>query len=186
MAEVGSFCWKGRVDMREIVLTQGKKALVDDADFDLISSFTWSAQGGNKRWYARRHAEVSPGVWHGVVYMHRMVLEAALGRPIPTKVQVDHINGDGLDNRRCNLREATSSQNIRNRVLRERGASSRFLGVAWHRRDLVWQAAIKDRGVSRHLGSYSSELEAALAREYFIAAHPELHARSNFGLEAPK
>lgn len=89
-----------------IPITKGQYVLVDPDDADL-ADLRWSLNGGR---YARRRIEKNGQVKH--VSMHRIVLERKLGRPIPSDMVVDHINGDGLDNRRENLREATQAQNL--------------------------------------------------------------------------
>ncbi len=151
--------------MREIRLTQGKVAIVDDEDYEALSRHKWFAQQGRRTWYAKRDAR---GEGQGVVYMHRVVSGAATG------VDVDHVSGDGLDNRKQNLRQASRRENCRNQRKRV-NASSPFKGVAWHAKAKKWAASINDRvGVSggnassRHLGLHNDPESAA--RAYDAAA----------------
>ena len=81
----------------------------------------------------------------------------------PEGMLVDHINGGGLDNRRCNLRLATDSQNHFNQRKQKKATSSRHKGGYWHKRDHVWMARIQAEGKERYIGSYKTEREAALA-----------------------
>jgi hypothetical protein len=153
--------------MREIILCGrraerlGLVALVDDEDFDRVSAFKWFAfpLPGSKsgRHYAMRTFKLPDGRGSSE-RMHQMVA----GHTHP-----DHIDGDGLNNQRANLRRATSAQNGANRRSTV-GSSSRFKGVTWHKRDGHWQASMKVDGRNRHLGSFSSEDEAA--RVYDAAA----------------
>lgn len=103
----------------------------------------------------------------------------------PEVGQVDHINGDGLDNQRHNLRAATARQNRQAFKKKVRGASSEFRGVSWNVKSKKWRAGIKINGMSKHLGFFATERDAALAydtgaREYF-----KEFAAPNFPLAVP-
>jgi hypothetical protein len=165
--------------VKEIPLTQGKVAIVDDEDFEVLNTRKWSACKGGKAFYAYGHVRLPDGRFVTET-MHRVVMVRKLGRPLIKGEEVDHDDGDGLDNRREKLRLATKAQNGRNRHHRVATVSSRFLGVSWSDRNKRWRAKIRVYDKEVYLGQYYSEVEAALAREYYIAAHPELMARSNF------
>ena len=169
--------------MKEIQLSQGKVALVDDADYDALAAVKWCSLRTPYTFYATRHMPCASGGSKPQEKMHCHVLARALGRDLVKGEQADHINGDGLDNRRENLRVATPAQNGRNRHRRKRNTSSRYLGVTWHTARGKWGAQITVNYKHIHLGLYVTEMAAAQAREVFIAAHPELHARSNFPKE---
>lgn len=131
---------------KEIVLTKGKVAVVDDEDYEmLVTGSRWCVNGG----YA---FNASRG------RMHRVVLNA------PAGVMVDHINGDKLDNRKENLRLCTNSTNQANRKT-TRGVS-KFKGVVLERRKngrCFWKATIVFDGETTYLGSFATDLEAAAA-----------------------
>jgi hypothetical protein len=101
------------------------------------------------------------------VYMHRVILGLQ-----DRSLMVDHINRDGLDNRRENIRIATAQQNCMNRRY-ERKSASGFRGVTWNKNCQRWQAAIKSNGKQRHLGLFSDAIEAAHVYDD--------HARNLFG-----
>jgi hypothetical protein len=147
------------VSVVEIQLTQGKTALVEAADAERVLQYKWHACCRATTWYAATSKERRKG---RVVYLHRFILGA---RP---HEHVDHINGNGLDNRRENLRICTNAENRRNMRL-QRGVSQ-FKGVA---RDLrqpgrPWVAYINYDGRKINLGAYESEVDAA--RAYNAAA----------------
>ena len=113
------------------------------------------------------------------LYMAREILEQMLGRELLSSEEVDHISGDRLDNRRLNLRVASSSQNKMNRR-KANGKSSKFIGVCWDKSREQWMARIKIDGKPTHIGRFDSELEAAERRD---DAAVELHgefAKLNF------
>lgn len=170
--------------MKRIPLTRGKYAIVDDEDFEYLCQWRWQAwQSHSGNWYAIR-SDWNKGKPVGY-RMHRVIAIAERGQIC------DHINGNGLDNRRSNLRFATQGQNCRNR--RDRGSSikvlSRYKGVTKrldknYRRPCV--ARIYCDGKQYSLGRYDTELDAAIV--YDVAAqlfHGE-YACLNFPLRSPK
>jgi hypothetical protein len=145
-------------------------AVIDAADWPLVGDAHWSLlRGHNGKLYAHRKTP------DGTVYMHRLL--AGTGPDQET----DHVNGDGLDNRRENLRPATRSQNKANmgKPKRPDGSahSSRFKGVSWDESRGRWQSKITVDGKCRNLGRYDDETEAA--RAYDAAA---LEAWGDFAL----
>ena len=141
--------------MKKIPLTQGKFAIVDDGDFEELSKHKWCImKSGRNAFRAVR------GIWKNerriTVYMHRVVMNA------PKNLDVDHINHNPLDNRKCNLRVCTKSQNQHNQQLHKDG-SSRFKGVSINRQVNKWAAAIKFKSKSISIGLFGSEVEAAKA-----------------------
>ena len=116
--------------------------------------------------------------------MHRVVLSRKLSRPIINGADSDHINGNGLDNRRENLQEVDHGQNIRNQRRKKENATSSYLGVHRHKRDGKWHARICIPGGRITIGIFTTEMEAMMAREKFIDERPELNARSNLSTGA--
>lgn len=129
--------------MKKIPLTQGKFALVDDADFDFLSQWKWCFDG--------RYA-----VRAGSIRMHRVINKTPVGR------DTDHINGDKLDNRRVNLRSCLHAENTRN-LLKMAGKSSIYKGVTWDKSRNKWKAFLLKDYKAYNLGRFSSEEEAAIA-----------------------
>lgn len=139
--------------MKEIQLTQGKIALIDDQDFELISKYKWRLQKGRNTHYAITQ------IYHRrkmqIILMHRLILN-------PEKnMDVDHINHNGWDNTRSNIRVCTKSQNCMNRNS-HKFSSSVYKGVIWHKRNNKWVARIRIDGKLIHIGSFSTEQEAAI------------------------
>jgi len=145
---------------KRIPLTQGKVATVDDADFDWLNRHKWCHRSTPYSSYAVR--EIRQDSKAKQLGMHRAIM-----RP-PVGMEVDHRNGDGLDNRKSNLRICTHKQNIRNSRKRAK-ASSRYKGVSWHKHSRAWRAYIKTRGKQFHIGLFDNEQDAAHA--YNVAAH---------------
>ena len=135
--------------MRKIPLTQGKFALVDDEDFDALNRRKWCA---HKNWYTFYAVCFSPNVngKRSMIYMHRQILKTQDG------CLTDHINGNGLDNRKENLRVATHAENIRNRR-KQINNTSGYKGVSWYAQTKKWRAQLKYNGKKIHLGYFSNK-----------------------------
>ena len=138
-------------------MTQGKVAIVDDEDFERLNSFKWHYAGG----YARRGFAVK-GKWF-FHYMHRYALNV--------DNIVDHINHDTLDNRKCNLRTVTGSQNHYNMKKWKLDASSKFKGVSWKKSKRRWTAYISVDKKQIGLGLFKEETDAAKAYNEAAARH---------------
>ena len=130
--------------MKEIELTQGKVALVDDEDYECLARHEWRTLKNCNRYYAARSRSI---------LMHRVIMNAQKGQ------EIDHKDGNGLDNRRTNLRFCTRSQNNQNR--RKTWGSSQYKGVSWWKRDNEWEVSIKHNKKQYHLGHYKDEIHAA-------------------------
>lgn len=141
--------------MVEIKLTKGKVAIVDEEDYVRLASHSWY-YGDD---YAQR--SVHSAGKQRTSLMHRETLQVSEG------FQVDHINGDKLDNRKSNLRLATHQLNMFNRPACV-GTSSIYKGVSWHKRKNKWMASARRDGISKFLGYFSNEEDAA--RAYNAAA----------------
>ena len=140
--------------MKQIPLTQGKFAIVDDEDYEELSKYNWYAWRGNGTYYAVRSIGKYPN--RSKERMHRRIMKAHKGQ------EVDHINRDSLDNRRCNLRLCTRSQNMANMSSYRKNCSSKYKGVSWDKIHRKWVAYIC-RGKQRRLGFFISEIDAAKA-----------------------
>src|SRR5687768_18410444 len=120
--------------MKAIELTRGQVAIVDDEDYHFLTQWKWYAmKAGRFGFYAARSTlrTVKP---RGTILMHRVVLERKLEDSLGT-LEADHKNGNKLDNRRENLRPATSSQNKRWFKRKSPGTSSKYRGVIWSKAD---------------------------------------------------
>jgi hypothetical protein len=135
--------------LRRIALTKGKFATVDAADYEWLKDFRWHATCARGRYYA---ATVIDGK---SISMHRMIMNP------PDGLVTDHIDGDGLNNPRFNLRNCTPEQNRQN--TRPRKKSSQYIGV--YRRGDKWYGKLKHKGIPYHLGPFDTEVEAAKARD---------------------
>jgi hypothetical protein len=146
-------------DFKEILLTKGQVALVDEADFDWLNQWSWHARGISRTWYAGRVVRTSPGRRGSrvTIYMHRLILGVGPGE------EVDHRDGNGLNNRRGNLRVCSHGQNTMNSQ-KARSKTSQFKGVHWSRSSKTWVVSIRKRSGPRHIKYFKSEVEAA--KEY--------------------
>lgn len=138
---------------KTVRLTQGKVAIVDDEDYEELSKYGWYASDIHG-WYATR--TVTVGGKQKTIFMHRQILESPKGKDI------DHINHDGLDNRRENLRICTRSQNKKN-GLKYRNNTSGLNGVCWVQKAKKWQAQIKKDGKNIYLGYFNDKDQAGHA-----------------------
>lgn len=139
---------------RSIKLNLGYVVTVDDTDFTSVAKYNWHVLRNRKKRYAARNIPRAEG--GGTVLMHRELMGLAPGDP-----SIDHKDGDGLNNRRSNLRSCTQSQNLGNQG-KHRG-KSRYKGVSWHKANRKWQAQIGGRAHHKHLGYFEDEGVAASA-----------------------
>lgn len=141
--------------MTTVPLTQGLVALVDDADVSAVIAHRWRAQRVGRLWYAVRNAHRDQWL------MHRLLLGLLRA---PHTVTVDHVSGDGLDNRRANLRVATKAEQVANSPSHA-GGTSRYKGVSAH--GTRWRMAIVVAGVQT---ARLFDDEQAAARAYNVLA----------------
>ncbi len=138
--------------MKELHTKSGKKILIDDEDYDRLSKHSWYIDG---RGYA------STSINKKIIKLHRFLLEET-----NPKVQVDHINGNRLDDQKINLRKVSNKTNAEN-IHKKKGISSRYFGVVFDNRKgnlkNRWIAYIKNNYVSLFLGRFLTENEAGAA-----------------------
>lgn len=146
--------------MKEIQLSMGKVALIDDEDFELVCQYNWSILSGSKmgkdKFYAKAHIKKQKP--YRKILMHRLIMGLCFGH----NLTVDHIDGDGLNNRRSNLRVCTMNENSKNRPI-PKANSSGFKGVSWDKSRDMWESYIKVEYKKIHLGRYKDILQAASA-----------------------
>ncbi len=138
--------------MKHILLTQGKFAIVDDDMYDYLNQWKWcasKARCGNA-WYAMRRPHVK---------MHHQIS----GKQKGSGGEVDHLNGDGLDNRRENLRICSHSANMQNRHSLGKGKTSKYQGVCWDKHRKRWRAQIGKDEKRITIGRYKNSEDAAKA-----------------------
>jgi hypothetical protein len=156
---------------RRIPLTRGQFTLVDDDDYAWLSQWRWNLSSANPRLAYACRSFKRGGQWQ-TVRMHRLILDA------PDGVFVDHANGDKLDNRRSNIRLCTMADNMRN-VPRTKPGSYR--GV--HKHSRRWRAMISIGENRVRLGSFATELEAAIAYDRMAREHHGEFAVLNFSAD---
>lgn len=140
--------------MKKIKLTRGKYALVDDDDFEYLNQWNWCA---NLSGYAERAIQISNiggKKKYKHFYMHREIMKT------PKGMQTDHIDGNGFNNQKENLRNCTQIQNSRN-MRKHKKSTSKFKGVSWDKLVKKWRVQIKDEKTTRYIGIFDNELEAA-------------------------
>lgn len=146
-----------RQNMKEIQLTKGYFTIVDDDDYDYIMQWKWHVNDSSIHPYAMRNSITEDGKRHHIM-MHRIINRT------PDGFDTDHINGNGLDNRKINLRTATRSQNMMNRKP-NKNCSSKFKGVYWHGQHQKWASSISINKKRTHIGLFLNENDAAKAYE---------------------
>ena len=164
----------------EIQLTQGKTAIFDDEDKDLIVNNKWYTKNNSGFFYAvRTDRSVKP---RRTVFMHRLVLGVT-----DPKVFVDHINHNTLDNRKCNLRACSHAENMQNGIKTKKNKTSQYKGVSFRvqRRNGVvvhtgWLSQIGYQGKTVYAKLFKCEKEAALAYDKIAPKYFGEFASLNF------
>lgn len=157
----------------EIQLTQGYVTIVDAEDADL-ALFNWHLQKPeNESGYARRNPTAKTHE-----HLHRVILERIIGRKLIESELTDHIDGNGLNNRRSNLRLATRKQNNYNKKI-SKNSKSGHKGVTWNKQRKKWKAQIVVNGKYFWLGYFDNPEEAH--RAYCVAAEKYFGEFANKG-----
>jgi len=147
---------------KEIQLTQGKVAIVDDEDFEYLNQWKWHCKINGNNFYAVRSIKYTNGKYDKKIVMHRFLLNVSNSR-----LHVDHVNNDSLDNRKINLRICTHDENLRNRKINLNNTSG-YKGVYWHKIGKKWTSVIGINKKIIYLGLFINPIDAA--RAYNAAA----------------
>lgn len=159
--------------MRKILVNSAlhgvKEILLDDDVYEELKNFTWCVQKqGNKFYAMRKHNRTK------TIIMHRSIMNV-----IDRNVYVDHIDGNGLNNQRNNLRLSTHSENLCNRPS-VKNSKSIYKGVAWVSSHKKWRASIQANKVQKVLGYFNNEIEAAKAYDAVVKSYHGEFASLNF------
>ena len=138
--------------VKQVALTQGQFAVVDDKDYDAVAQFRWRAIKNRYTYYAMR--DVMRDGRRSSQYMHTLI--AGFN-------QTDHRNGNGLDNRRRNLRPASNAENHRN-ARRSTANTSGYKGIDWEKRRSKWRVRVRDGRRQVTIGRYDDLADAVTAR----------------------
>lgn len=142
--------------------------LIDRKDYELIKHLTWNITKGFGPY-------IVAGGGNNKILLHRFLMNVT-----NTRIHVDHINGNGLDNRRNNLRLCTNQENHFNTKKRQ-GTTSKYKGVYWNTERKKWQVSVKDlNGKTKSLGRYVDEVEAAKAYDKYVKNLYGKFANPNF------
>lgn len=151
--------------MKRIQLTQNKYTIVDDENYEELSKYRWylNTFGYVRRWRPTIERQAKPGSRE--IFLHRHLID------VPKGYVIDHINGDKLDNRRCNLRVCTPHQNRMNRQSQKNNTSG-YKGVFWNKQRNKWSAKINFNHKQIYTGYFDNKEDAAkayerAARKYF-------------------
>lgn len=157
----------------EIPLTRGYVALVDDEDYEhLTGQGKWCVSVKKHTQYALRGVKKPDGSWT-TIRMHNVITGWD---------RVDHVNRNGLDNRRANLRPTTHALNAANTATSPRNTTG-YRGVIWHKAAHKWMAQLGGTASHVYLGLYDTAEEAAIAYDLAAAETWGDHARLNFPKE---
>ena len=156
---------------QEISLSMGLVTVVGDDDFQLVSKHKWHAVKHGRTHYAVSNIKINGK--YTTVQMHRLILGVT-----DNEISVDHIDGNGLNNRRKNLRECSNANNAMNRR-KYKNNTSGYKGVTLEKSTMKWRARIKTGGAMKSLGLFDSP---ELAHAAYCAAAVKMHGEfANFG-----
>ncbi|MHC4573173.1 MAG: HNH endonuclease [Planctomycetota bacterium] len=159
---------------RRIPLSQGKFAIVDPDDYEHLNKYKWHASKNASTFYAKRNLYPKRKGKPTTIPMHRQIMNP------PDHMLVDHINYDGLDNRKANLRLATPTENTRHTRRTLHPGTSKYKGVSWYTREKRWVVKIHADGKTRTVGYFTDEIEAAKAYDKAAKIHHGEFAALNF------
>lgn len=140
-----------------IIFENGQKCKIDKTDLALFAKYNWYPVKKHKVWYLYRNGEGR------TICFHTEIMKT------PKGLEVDHINGDGLDNRKSNLRVVSHLINQNNFVKRpERNGKSKYRYVNWCKTRKIWRVQVRYNGKAKTLGSFKCQIEAAHAANNYI------------------
>jgi len=144
--------------MRNIELTHGKIALIDEEDWDKVKDFHWYLVKEHRTHYAKAYDySYKP---RKSIRMHRLILGIK-----DSSIKIDHEDGNGLNNQKTNLRKVTIGQNNKNKQNISSNNKSGYIGVYWYKAGNCWRAQVRCEGKAYHLGNFKCPKEAALVRD---------------------
>lgn len=147
--------------MKGIELSNGLRVMVDDDLYNELNQFDWYAHRGKKTFYAHRKQNGK------CIIMHRIVMKVS-----DNTMMIDHIDRNGLNNQKSNLRIVTHAENIRNSIVERDWHTSKFKGVYLNKLTGKWMSAVRKNNFRHRLGSFENEADAAVA---YNAKAIELH-----------
>jgi hypothetical protein len=147
-----------------VSLTRGYEAVIDACDAELVGQFNWFAKPYPHTVYVARQSFKKDGP-QKTIFLHRLLMGN------PNGLEIDHVDGNGLNNVRCNLRASTGSQNNHNKGPLKNNTSG-FKGVTWHKKAKRWQAHIKKDRRTIYIGLFdcpraAADAYAAKAKELY-------------------
>jgi hypothetical protein len=157
--------------MKTIKLTQGKEAIVDDEDFDYLNQWKWFYCKSRKTGYAKRVSGKRPKQQQ--ISMHRIIMQPNQG------MEIDHIDHNGLNNQRQNLRNCSPTENKQNSS-KHRNNTSGYVGVVWEKRRKKWSANIQANNTNVFLGRFDNIEDAAQAYDVYARRYYGEFACTNF------
>lgn len=138
--------------MKEIPLTQGKVAMVDDEDFEYLSKNKWFCAKGRNTFYAqRRDGKNGP-----IIHMHRLIMNTSINK------EVDHIDCNGLNNQKVNLRNCTRIENSYNSRMKSTN-QNKVKGISFAKWANMYRVQLKTNGKRIHVGYFKTIFEASSA-----------------------
>lgn len=148
--------------------------IIDAEDIPKVEGYTWCVNKHKNTFYAVTNIQLGNRKYKSL-YLHRLIMDFP-------ELHIDHVSGNGLDNRKSNLRICTCQENHMNRKS-HKNSSSKYKGISWHKRDKIWQARIRFNGKLIYIGYFDSDIEAAKAYDAKALELFDGFAKLNFPLD---